>query len=52
MKDPGLNWKERVWATLAGSVVVVLIVGFVWLDYAAYRQRFPQAEPWTYVFHR
>ena len=44
---------------VAALVAVVSVVGgifisadsrSVYLDYSAYRQRFPNAAPWTYLF--
>ncbi len=35
---------------LVAAAIAAAIYGLVYLDYVAYRQRFPQADPWTYFF--
>jgi len=34
------------------AIVATIIGGLIRLDYVAYRQRFPDASPWTYLFSR
>jgi len=41
---------EYVKAVAALVAVVSVVGGLVYLDYSAYRQRFPNAAPWTYLF--
>lgn len=37
---------------LLAVLVLAAIAALCYLDYAAYRQRFPNAAPWTYLFSR
>lgn len=32
--------------------ILLILTGVFWLDYSAYRQRFPNAAAWTYFFSR
>jgi len=46
------NLKDNL---IIAIVVVIIAYGLTTLvscDYKAYKQRYPQAEPWTYLFHR
>jgi hypothetical protein len=47
---------DSVGRFLGGLLVVVVIVfllgGCFYLDYSAYRQRFPNASWWTYFFRK
>ena len=36
--------------TLLTVLVLAVISVLFYLDYTAYRQRFPNAAPWTYLF--
>ena len=45
--------KEFMIYVMLFIIVLTLAAGLflsIYLDYKAYRQRFPQAEPWTYLF--
>ena len=41
---------DNVKIVAACACIVAFICGLVYLDYSAYRQRFPNAAPWTYLF--
>jgi hypothetical protein len=32
--------------------IAAVVAVFAYMDYAAYKQRFPDAEPWTYFFQK
>lgn len=51
------EWK-KLWNAIGKTVVVMFVAAVILggiallckLDYDAYRQRFPNAAPWTYFF--
>ena len=44
------NLAKLLGCLLGAVVVAAALVGFVYLDFTAYCQRFPQAQWWTYLF--
>lgn len=44
------KFRETLAIVGAGLCVAALLGGLLYLDYSAYRQRFPNAAPWTYLF--
>ena len=42
--------RRDTWAALAVIAVVGLTALYVALDFKAYRERFPNAPAWTYLF--
>lgn len=41
---------KRFWEVLFVVVFLIVVAGAVYLDYVAYRERFPNASAWTYLF--
>ena len=41
---------NRILVVIGCAVILAILAVSTWLDYVAYRQRFPQAAPWTYLF--
>jgi hypothetical protein len=41
---------ENLGLVMIGAALLIAIGGLFYLDYSAYRQRFPQAAGWTYLF--
>lgn len=49
-----MNYWKNLRAALGGAIIILIVVGIIallcYVDYTAYRQRFPNAAPWTYFF--
>lgn len=43
-------FKKTIISVIAVIVVAAVIFGITYLRYAAYKQQFPNAEPWTFIF--
>ena len=44
--------KRLIGNFLAAALIVGALIAWVYLDFAAYRYRFPEAPTWTYFFGR
>jgi len=46
------NLKDNLIIAVMVIIIACGLTTCVSCDYKAYKQRYPQAEPWTYLFHR
>lgn len=46
------NLKDNLIVALVAIGIIFVLINFTYCDYKAYKQRYPQAEPWTYLFQR